>query len=127
MSGPSSTPSTNSSERVRTRSYANLDAARCRAQEQDAYSSTAIRRTLQRRFTRKFSKPAYNWQLDVAEAILLKVDCVLIAGTGAGKTIPFMLPLLGNDQTKMGLLVQPLKALMYEQVSQHPNLGYSVT
>src|SRR5712691_5369431 len=35
----------------------------------------------------------YDWQLDAAEALVLGLDCVMIAGTGAGKTIPFMLPL----------------------------------
>jgi superfamily II DNA/RNA helicase len=114
MLGTPSTPSSNPSERVWTRFYANLDAARRRAQEQDGYSSTAIRRTLQWRLTQKFGKPAYNWQLDVPEAILLKLDCILIAGTGDGKTVPFILPLLGDDRMKMGLLSQPLKDLMGE-------------
>ena len=35
----------------------------------------------------------YDWQLDAAKALILGLDCVVVAGTGAGKTIPFMLPL----------------------------------
>ncbi|KAF9225671.1 hypothetical protein BS17DRAFT_699754, partial [Gyrodon lividus] len=34
----------------------------------------------------------YDWQLDVAEAILTGLDCVVMAGTGAGKTMPFVTP-----------------------------------
>ena len=37
-------------------------------------------------------KTPYSWQLDAAEAIILGLGCVVFAGTGAGKTIPFMLP-----------------------------------
>ncbi|KAK7027208.1 hypothetical protein R3P38DRAFT_2777274 [Favolaschia claudopus] len=33
-------------------------------------------------------------QIDVSEALILGLDSVVIAGTGAGKTIPFMLPVM---------------------------------
>ena len=39
----------------------------------------------------------YSWQLDVTEAIFLGLDPVVIAGTGAGKTMPFMMPLLQQE------------------------------
>lgn len=39
----------------------------------------------------------YDWQLDAAEALILGFDCVVVAGTGAGKTIPFTLPLFVRD------------------------------
>ena len=39
----------------------------------------------------------YDWQLDAAEALVLGLNCVVIAGTGAGKTIPFVLPLFMQD------------------------------
>ena len=41
----------------------------------------------------------HEWQMDVTEAILLGLDCIVIAGTGAGKTMPFIMPLL-LDETK---------------------------
>ncbi|KAI0323578.1 hypothetical protein GY45DRAFT_1209765, partial [Cubamyces sp. BRFM 1775] len=36
-------------------------------------------------------KVPYEWPLDVAEALLLGLDCTMIAGTGSG-TVPFILP-----------------------------------
>jgi ATP-dependent helicase YprA (DUF1998 family) len=57
------------------------------------YNSEATRRELARLFERSFKKPAYEWQIDVTEAVLLGLD-VVIAGPGAGNTMPFMMPLL---------------------------------
>jgi ATP-dependent helicase YprA (DUF1998 family) len=56
-----------------------------------------------------------EWQLDVAEALLLGIDTVVIAGTGSGKTIPFMLLLVLNPE-KMVLIISPLKVLQCDQV-----------
>jgi superfamily II DNA/RNA helicase len=39
------------------------------------------------------NKEPYEWQLDVSEALILGLDCCVIAGTGAGKTMPFAMPL----------------------------------
>ncbi|KAH9957293.1 hypothetical protein BC827DRAFT_1107106, partial [Russula dissimulans] len=36
----------------------------------------------------------YGWQLDICEALLLGLDCIAIASTGSGKTMPFIMPLL---------------------------------
>ena len=60
-------------------------------------------------------KRPYEWQLDVAEALLLGVDSVVIAGTGMGKTLPFVMPLLFNPKSHM-LIISPLKALQHDQV-----------
>lgn len=58
----------------------------------------------------------YEWQLD-AEALLLRLDLTVIAGTGAGKTIPFILPLLNDPNAKsIVLVILPLKELQTEQV-----------
>jgi hypothetical protein len=35
--------------------------------------------------------------MDVTEAALLGISCVVIAGTGAGKTLPLVMPLLMDD------------------------------
>jgi bloom syndrome protein len=51
-------------------------------------------------FCDHFEKDPYEWQLDVTEAILLGLDSVIITGTGAGKTMPFMMPLLLDDKNK---------------------------
>jgi bloom syndrome protein len=60
--------------------------------------------------------PPYTWQLDVSEALILGLDAVVIAGTGVGKTIPFMMPLLLH-RDKIVLVISPLKVLQDDQVS----------
>jgi len=63
----------------------------------------------------------YDWQLDAAEALVLGLDCVVVAGTGAGKTIPFVLPLFVHDsKDKLVLVISPLNALETDQVSHCP-------
>ena len=59
---------------------------------------------------------AYDWQIDVAEALLLGLDCSVIAGAGAGKTTPFILPLLVETK-KIVVIISPLNALEEDQVS----------
>lgn len=70
---------------------------------------------MQNSFQAKFGKPAYDWQLDVAESIVLGLDTVPIAGTGAGKTMPFMMPLL-LDNIKKILVISLLKVPQQDQV-----------
>jgi hypothetical protein len=41
--------------------------------------------------------PSYPWQLDAAETIVLRVECVVVAGPGAEKTVPLALPLFAHD------------------------------
>jgi hypothetical protein len=57
----------------------------------------------------------YEWQVDVSEALLLGLDCTVIAGTGAGKTMPFMM-LLFVEPKKVVLIISPLNALEEDQV-----------
>ena len=67
-----------------------------------------------RYFSRTIRDNPYNWQLDVTEAIILGLDSIVIAGTGSGKTMPFMMPLL-MDPTKKIIIVSPLKVLQLDQ------------
>jgi hypothetical protein len=39
----------------------------------------------------------YHWQLDAAEALIVGLDCLVVAGIGAGKTILLALPLVVQD------------------------------
>ncbi|PPQ85606.1 hypothetical protein CVT24_012363 [Panaeolus cyanescens] len=64
---------------------------------------------------------AHDWQLKVTEALLLKLDCIVIAGTGSGKTIPFMIPLLA-DPSKKVIIISPLKVLQDDQVFRFKKL-----
>ena len=63
-------------------------------------------------------KIPHKWQVDVTEALLLGLDSIVIAGTGAGKMMPFVMPLLLDEtKTKMVLVISPLNELEAEQVS----------
>jgi ATP-dependent helicase YprA (DUF1998 family) len=57
------------------------------------YNSSATRQSIEDKFKAAFDgKAPYSWQVDVTEALLLGLDCVVIAGTGSGKTMPFGMP-----------------------------------
>jgi hypothetical protein len=58
----------------------------------------------------------YGWQLDVAERLLLGVNCELIAPTGAGNAIPFALPLF-YLKNKILIIVPLLHMLEADQLS----------
>ncbi|KAF8545639.1 hypothetical protein OG21DRAFT_1394702, partial [Imleria badia] len=61
-------------------------------------------------------KPPYPWQLDAAEAFYLGLDCVIIAGTGSGKSLPFVMPsMLKINLQKMLVVLSPLNALETER------------
>ena len=66
-------------------------------------------------------KVPYEWQLDVAEALYLGLDSVIIAGTGAGKTLPFVMVLLAHTSanTKI-IIVSTLNELERDQVRTFP-------
>lgn len=120
----SSTRAERHSEREKL-STALLDGARTAAKDEHNYNSTrvrlAMRDTLQERSKGKLI--AYDWQLDVAEALTLGLDCTVIAGTGAGKTIPFVLPLFAPGykgsipkNKRMIVIISPLNVLEVDQV-----------
>lgn len=118
----SNTPITdNTHKRSKELSYKNLEAAR-EEKGKDGYDSTGERALMARTFEERFGAPARDWQLDVAEAICLELDVVVGAGTGEGKTIPFMLPLL-KDKKRKALIVSPLKILQADQVRRFKELG----
>ncbi|CAA7266074.1 unnamed protein product [Cyclocybe aegerita] len=55
--------------------------------------------------------------LDITEAIILGLDSIVIAGTGASKMMPFMMPLLLDDKKKV-IVISPLKVLQSEQAER---------
>ena len=76
-------------------SFENLKTAR---NKNEGYSSEVTRTKLTDRFRELLDGTTpYDWQVDIAEALLLGLDSVLIAGTGAGKTLPFIMPLFVDD------------------------------
>jgi ATP-dependent helicase YprA (DUF1998 family) len=96
-----------------------LESARHKATELRNYDSEQMRKTLEDRFRQACNgKTPYDWQKDVTEAIFLGIPCLVIAGTGAGKTLPLVTPLLMDDtKKKMALVISPLNELEEEQVS----------
>ncbi|KAL1671654.1 P-loop containing nucleoside triphosphate hydrolase protein [Schizophyllum commune] len=104
------------------RSAGNLRAARERAAKKSKYDSAAVRAELARLFRETWGYDARDWQLDITEAILLGLDCLLIAGTGAGKTMPFMLP-LKYDARGTILVISPLKILQQDQADRFKVAG----
>ena len=98
--------------------YHNLQRARTDAAAKNGYNSTATRNAMANLFhTNSGGKMPYDWQLDIAEAFILGLDCVLIAGTGMGKTIPFMLPLLLPQYATSTIpVISPLRSLQRDQV-----------
>ena len=107
---------TNRHAKIRIRSYKLLDEARLAKSNSEAgYDSQHTRSTITELFKARSGKTPYDWQLDVTEAILLGLDSTVIAGTGSGKTIPFMLPLLAHPE-KIMIIISPLKVLQRDQV-----------
>ncbi|KAJ7272230.1 hypothetical protein C8J57DRAFT_1064639, partial [Mycena rebaudengoi] len=94
------------------------------SRQRSGYDSAKACADMAAEFLMRYGKEVYSWQLDVAEAFLLKVDSLLIAGTGVGKTIPFMLPLLINP-TKYVLIISPLKVLQHDQVKRFRKMKIS--
>lgn len=111
-------------ERLHARSYKILEEARIAAARTKQYDTEKTRRVLQEIFHTRFGRPAYEWQMDVTEAMLLGLDSIVIARTGAGKTMPFMMPLLLDSKKKV-IIISPLKVLQEDQVSKLSNAsGY---
>ncbi|KAK7679200.1 hypothetical protein QCA50_017778 [Cerrena zonata] len=103
-----------------------LHNARVNATNARKYDSTKVRKAMITAFKDSTGKLAYDWQLDTAEALLLGLDTVVIAGTGSGKTIPCMLPLLlPENSMKTLVVISPLKALQRDQARRFRKVGIS--
>lgn len=102
-------------ERVVEQSFRNLQKARESAARKSNYDWKLTHERLYSEFKKRFGADAYEWQIQVTEAILLGLDSVVIAGTGSGKTMPFMMPLMLDSKRKI-LIISPLKVLQTDQV-----------
>ncbi|KAI0706129.1 P-loop containing nucleoside triphosphate hydrolase protein [Cytidiella melzeri] len=88
------------------------------------YKSANARKLMTEECTKHTGKTPYDWQLDVADALLLGLDSVLIASTGAGKTLPFALPLLvDNTGLSKIIIVLTLNELERDQAERFNNMG----
>jgi ATP-dependent helicase YprA (DUF1998 family) len=67
----------------------------------------------------------HDLQLDVAEALILGLDTTVVAGTGSGKTLPWAMPLLlDENKGRACLVISPLKALQADHVSRQDSSGH---
>jgi ATP-dependent helicase YprA (DUF1998 family) len=97
-----------------------LQKARTDAFKDRGYQSAPTRAKLRNEFLeRNNGMVAHEWQIDMGEALLLGLDCSLIAGTGAGKTMPFVMPLF-VESDKIIIIISPLNALEVDQVRDFP-------
>jgi bloom syndrome protein len=104
-------------EQAKRKSYQLLEHTRDAAIANGDKSYINLREELTRLLVEKFKHAPYSWQLDVAEAICLGLDAVVVAGTGEGKTLPFVMPLL-LDERKVAVIISPLIALQQDHVSK---------
>lgn len=104
-----------SHERERELSYKLLSEARTK---REGYDSQATRHTLSDYVAGLCSTiTPYDWQLDLAEALTLGLDATTIVGTGSGKTLPWALPfLLEENRDKICLVISPLNELEADHV-----------
>ncbi|KAF8153870.1 P-loop containing nucleoside triphosphate hydrolase protein [Crassisporium funariophilum] len=124
MTSPSS-PRVEKYQRNAKQAIQLLQSARQHALKKDGFLFEATRNKMREELkNRNGGMVAYDWQLDVAEALLLGLDCSVIAGTGAGKTIPFVLPLL-VETNKVVIIISPLNALEEDQASRFQRMGIS--
>ena len=111
-----------SHERERELSFKLLSNARTK---RAGYDSQATRRALAESVTARY--PAiqpYDWQIDIAEALALGLDATVIAGTGSGKTLPWALPLLlDENRDRICLVISPLNELEADHVRQRRALS----
>lgn len=110
------------SARKRDPCYDVLKAAVRKAEKESGYDSTAFRASQFAEVEEMFGYLPYEYQVDVGEAQELCLDCILRAGTGAGKTLTFIMKLVHRMQeNKMVLIMSPLNELQRDQVSSWIN------
>lgn len=108
-------------------SFDNLQKIRLHATKNSEYSPETIHEALTEEcLIRCDHKPPYPWQLDAAEAFHLGLDCVIIAGTGSGKSLPFVMPsMLKINLQKVLVVLSPLNALEVDQAGEFNTFHYA--
>ena len=65
----------------------------------------------------------YDWQIDPAEALTLGLDATVIAGTCSGKTLPWVMPLLlDENHNKICPVISSLNELEADHVQRRRTL-----
>jgi ATP-dependent helicase YprA (DUF1998 family) len=81
----------------------------------DALTDADLRLELERRTTDATGLTPHSFQLDAAVALWRNRDLIVIAGTGRGKTLSFIMPCSLTTLVTV-LVISPLNALMDDQV-----------
>ncbi|EIW55821.1 P-loop containing nucleoside triphosphate hydrolase protein [Trametes versicolor FP-101664 SS1] len=111
---------------ARKRSYALLEEARAAAKKKKKYDSHATRQAMIEESKKRAGLTPYPEQLDLAECMLLGLDSTTIAGTGWGKTLPFVLPLFApQSRGKIIIIVSPLNSLEADQATRFRKMNIS--
>ncbi|TDL17181.1 P-loop containing nucleoside triphosphate hydrolase protein [Rickenella mellea] len=102
-----------------------LNAARAKKTLDDdqPYSSSSFRATMKQKIEKLCKVSPYDWQLDVSEALCLGLDTLLLAATGEGKSLPFIAPLL-HDNNALILIISPLNALEEDLAKRFTGMGF---
>ncbi|KAH9915001.1 P-loop containing nucleoside triphosphate hydrolase protein, partial [Fomitopsis serialis] len=107
-----------------------LAITRAAAHKSRGYDSEAARQYIREKFIEANADgmTPYDWQVDVTEATKLGLDCIVIAGTGAGKTMPFAMPLLADETgRKIVVVISPLNELERDQAERFRKMGLTAT
>ncbi|KIK97805.1 hypothetical protein PAXRUDRAFT_135571 [Paxillus rubicundulus Ve08.2h10] len=97
--------------------YTNLVNSQEVATRTSSYSSENTRKAFIDTCLHRYNnQPPYSWQLDAAVAFYLGLDCTVLAGTGSGKSLPFVMPCILSSN-KVLLVISPLNSLEEDQVT----------
>jgi hypothetical protein len=103
-----------------SRSYKLLEEARVRATNdpESQYCTRTFKNIIRDEVKKRCNGISPYWyQEDVAEAFYLGLDVSYLAGTGFGKTLPFVMPLfLDKSERSTVIIISPLNALERDQV-----------
>ena len=72
----------------------------------------------------KYNISPHLFQLDICLALLRKIDLVMTARTGSGKTLTFFLPMLFEQG--ITIIISPLTTLENQHAKDVTKYGYSV-
>ncbi|KAG8682390.1 hypothetical protein FRC08_014994 [Ceratobasidium sp. 394] len=89
----------------------------------DTLDNEALSRLLVAETEKRTMWPPDAWQVRVAVAILRRRDVLVIAGTGFGKTITFVMALFVLRKKTVVWIISPLNYIENEQVKAFEDLG----
>ncbi|KAG8948875.1 hypothetical protein FRC04_009213 [Tulasnella sp. 424] len=105
---------------VRTKQVGGCRANRPKDVFDDLYDESLERVTI--KCQELLQKTPFTWQAHASAAILSGVDCLVVAPTGGGKSLPIILPMLLKQQG-FALVLSPLNGLQISQANAFNKMG----